>query len=189
MSGKDYPISCFSDAARSTLGGVLAFFLGLVGGSLIVFSQEIAGLRFEWTAFLVAWLVLLPYTVIKLWGLLLLPLLGTILFGLVWRDWNRLICAALTAIVFSVTMRGLRTAQSLRNPRIGDCLWHRHGCRLLGAGGRHHHGSPGAQPFSETQTTRMIQVLSDHLRRCGVGLGVTLFSGFGLGTPMSNGLL
>ena len=36
---KDFPLSVFSAAARSTVGGVLAFQAGLTGAGLIVFAE------------------------------------------------------------------------------------------------------------------------------------------------------
>jgi hypothetical protein len=73
----DYPISCFTAAFRTTLGGVLAFFLGLVGGSYIFLSPDITFLG-TWAWLLTAWLVLIPYTIARLWGLLLVPILAVL---------------------------------------------------------------------------------------------------------------
>ena len=101
MSAPDFPVSSLLAGARSTIGGVLAFFAGLVGGTLIVLAAEAGGLQFFKPACLVGWMVLIPFAVARLWGLLLLPFLGVMLYGLVWRDWNRLVGAALVAIALS----------------------------------------------------------------------------------------
>ena len=104
MSWKDFPISCFTAGARSAFGGVLAFYLGLVGGSVIVFAADWGSLRTEWALYFTAWLFLLPYTVARIWGLALLPFLAGLLYGLVVKDWNRWISASLVAIAFSGTV-------------------------------------------------------------------------------------
>jgi len=104
MSWKDYPISCFSDGACSALTGVLAFYLGLVGGSIIFFAEKSGHLGTEWGLYAVAWIFLIPYTIAKLWGIALLPFLGVMLYGLVMKEWNRWVGASLIAIVFSSTV-------------------------------------------------------------------------------------
>jgi len=104
VNTKDFPLSCFRAGAQSVLGGVLAFYLGLVGGSMIVFAAQWGSLRMEWPFYLVAWLFLLPYTVAKLWGLALLPVLAVMLYGLVVKEWNRWVGAALVALAFSGTV-------------------------------------------------------------------------------------
>ena len=98
----DYPLSCFTDVAKTTTGGVLSFYAGLVGGSMIVFSERLFSFRI-WGWCSVAWLALIPFTIAKLWGLLLTPVLGIMLFGTIWRDWNRLIIASGVAILLSTT--------------------------------------------------------------------------------------
>jgi hypothetical protein len=97
-----YPLSCFSDVAKTTAGGVLSFYAGLVGGSIIVFSEMLFTVRI-WGWCLVAWLALIPYTIAKLWGLILAPILGVMLIGSIWLEWNRLIIASLVAISLSIT--------------------------------------------------------------------------------------
>ena len=98
----DYPLSCFTDVAKTTTGGVLSFYAGLVGGSIIVFSELLISFRI-WGWCSVAWLALIPFTIAKLWGLLLVPALGIMLFGSIWREWNRLIIASGVAILLSTT--------------------------------------------------------------------------------------
>jgi len=104
MSANSYPLSSFTEAFKSTGAGVLSFFLGLVGGSIIVFSQGISIVNnWAWSWYLCAWIILIPYTIAKLWGLILAPILAIILHGLVWNEWNRLIGGSLVAILLSVT--------------------------------------------------------------------------------------
>lgn len=98
----DYPLSCFTAAIRTTTGGVLSYYAGLVGGSIIVFSEMLSSVSI-WGWSLVAWLALIPYTIAKLWGLLLAPVLGIMLIGAIWLEWNRLIIASGVAILLSST--------------------------------------------------------------------------------------
>ena len=99
---KDFPLSCFADVAKTTVGGVLSFYAGLVGGSMIVFSERLFSAG-TWGWCLVAWLALIPYAIAHSWGLLLAPALGVLLFGAVWFEWNRLIVASVVAILLSTT--------------------------------------------------------------------------------------
>ncbi len=104
MNANSYPLSCFTEALKSSGAGVLSFFLGLVGGSIIVFSQSISIFgEWTWTWYLCAWIILVPYTIAKLWGLILAPILAIILYGIVWNDWNRLIGGSSVAILLSIT--------------------------------------------------------------------------------------
>lgn len=98
----DYPLSCFTDALKTTTGGVLSFYAGLVGGSIIVFSERLDYFS-TWGWCLVAWIAIIPYTIAKLWGLVLAPLLGVMLLGTIWLEWNRLIVASSVAILLSAT--------------------------------------------------------------------------------------
>lgn len=98
---KDFPLSVFAAAARTTLGGAGAMLAGLVLGSAIVFSEG----AHSWWWYATAWIVLIPYTVANVWGLLLVPILGAVLIGLIWYDWNRaagigFVALALAAAVF-----------------------------------------------------------------------------------------
>ncbi len=99
----DYPLSAYREAAKTTVGGVLAFLLGLVGGSILVFSNLLPNPG-SWPWFLVAWIILVPITIAKLWGLILAPFLGFVLYGLIWREWNRLISSCAIALVFAATV-------------------------------------------------------------------------------------
>ena len=101
MSWKDFPISCLWEGSRSTFGGVLAFFAGLVGGTLIVAAQTGSILQGDGSACLIGWMFLILRAMADLRGIVLLPFLGLMLFGLVWCDWNRLAGAALVALVLA----------------------------------------------------------------------------------------
>ncbi|MDY0148938.1 MAG: hypothetical protein RBT03_02485 [Kiritimatiellia bacterium] len=98
----DYPLACIIGAIKTTTGGVLSFYAGLVGGSIILFSEQIFSFTM-WGWCLVAWLALIPYTIAKLWGIVLAFLLGIILIGTIWREWNRLIIFSSVAILLSTT--------------------------------------------------------------------------------------
>lgn len=105
------PLEIFADAIGSTAGGVVAFFGGLFWGSVIVFAQQVdASHDLSWL--MVAWLVLIPYAIANVWGLLLVPFLGAMLVGLIWRDWNRLPSAAGIAVVYA----GLVLLSAEHNP-------------------------------------------------------------------------
>ena len=99
---KDFPLSCFSEAARTTIGGVLAFQAGLLGAGLIVFAEGLDRAS-TWGWCLFAWMALIPFTIVRLWGLLLAPILAAIFYGAVWREWNRLMVAGGTALALAAT--------------------------------------------------------------------------------------
>ena len=99
---KDFPLSVFTDAARSTIGGVLAFQAGLTGAGLIVFAEGLDQAS-TWVGCLFAWMALIPFTIARLWGLLLAPVLVVLFFGAVWREWNRLVVVGGTAIALATT--------------------------------------------------------------------------------------
>lgn len=99
---KDFPLSVFSAAARSTVGGVLAFQAGLTGAGLIVFAEGLNRTS-TWVGCLFAWMALIPFTVARLWGLLLAPVLVVLFYGAVWREWNRLVVAGGTALALATT--------------------------------------------------------------------------------------
>lgn len=101
MSWKDYPISCLWEGSRSTFGGVLAFFAGMVGGTLIVAAQNGSILQGDGSAYWIGWMFLVLRAMADLRGIVLLPFLGIMLFGLVWRDWNRPAGAALIALALA----------------------------------------------------------------------------------------
>ena len=97
---RDFPLSGFVAASRTTFGGGLAFYAGLFGGGLIVMAE----MPWSWellTECSTLWLVLIPYTVAKGWGLLLLPALGFLFWGVIWREWNRLVVGSNVAILLA----------------------------------------------------------------------------------------
>ena len=99
---KDFPLSVFSAAARSTVGGVLAFQAGLMGAGLIVFAEGLDRAS-TWVWCLFSWMALIPFTIARLWGLLLAPVLVVLFYGAVWREWNRLMVAGGTALALATT--------------------------------------------------------------------------------------
>lgn len=113
---KDFPLSLFRDTAKSIAGGILAFYLGLAGGGIIVFSGLFCNDLASWPLYLNVWLALIPYTIANLWGVLLAPILGTLLFGVIWREWNRFITAASVAILLSTTTLLCSKHNPLHNP-------------------------------------------------------------------------
>ena len=133
MKLADYPLSCFTEAARTTAGGAIAFFLGLVGGSIIVFSQGVT-YSGSWSWFLIAWLALIPFTIAKLWGLLLAPILAALLIGLVWKDWNRAICGSAVAVLLSTTTFVCARHNPFANSAISFFLTMGLALLILGAG-------------------------------------------------------
>lgn len=102
MKIESYPTSCFTSAARSAFGGVLAFYIGLVWATVIVFCQGLTSGAL-WTWFAIGWLILIPYTIAKVWGILTTCILAILFVGMVWGEWNRAIGASATAILLSVT--------------------------------------------------------------------------------------
>ncbi len=117
MQMENHPLSTFFEVVESTAGGAIAFCLGLAGGSTIVWEPFVSlhsrggvwgpvarwHLMDHWFIMIVGWIGLVPYTVGELWGLLLLPALMVIFYGLFWKDWNRLICASTIAILLAAT--------------------------------------------------------------------------------------
>ena len=56
-----------------------------------------------WIWCLFAWMALIPFTIVRLWGLLLAPILAAIFYGAVWREWNRPMVAGGTALALAAT--------------------------------------------------------------------------------------
>jgi len=81
----------------------VTFFLGLILGAAIVFSQGIYTPN-NWLWYCIAWLILIPYTIAKVWGLILAPILAILFIGLVWYDWNRLIGLGTVALLTALTV-------------------------------------------------------------------------------------
>ncbi|MAE59965.1 MAG: hypothetical protein CMJ49_01260 [Planctomycetaceae bacterium] len=87
--------------ALEGIGVGLTFTMGVVGGAAAVFIVLPWGLD-RWYWYPLATLVLVPYSVFKLWGVLLLPLYLTMLHGLICHEWNRLLCFSILAMVTSI---------------------------------------------------------------------------------------
>lgn len=92
----------FFNATRTTFSGILAFFVGLIGGVVIwQYQKSYHQGEEEWIWCFVAWLWLIPHTLNSLWGLLLLPFLAFMFYGLIWKEWCRSISSIIIALVFS----------------------------------------------------------------------------------------
>lgn len=100
---ENYPLSAMLEGARTATGGTIAFAAGvIIGTTLALFITLHEFVAWHWYPF--ASIFLVPYTIYKLWGLLLLPLYGVVFYGLVWNEWNRLVCFAVLAIATSSIM-------------------------------------------------------------------------------------
>jgi len=110
----------FFDATRTTLSGILAFFAGLIGGAVIWKYQASYHLGDEeWIWCFVAWLWLIPHTLNSLWGLLLLPFLASMFYGLIWKEWSRSISSIIIALAFS---SALLLTNKLNPFRCGEAI-------------------------------------------------------------------
>jgi len=83
---------------------VLTFYLGLTGGSGIVFAAVLESVHMDWVLYPVAWMFLVPYTIVHLCGFAFLPFLAVMSYDLVLKEWNRWVGAPLIAIAFSCTV-------------------------------------------------------------------------------------
>ena len=101
MKLRNHPISTMLGGALEGIGVGLTFTMGVVGGAAAVFIVLPWGLD-RWYWYPLATLVLVPYSVFKLWGVLLLPLYLTMLHGLICHEWNRLLCFSILAMVTSI---------------------------------------------------------------------------------------
>jgi hypothetical protein len=98
----DNPLSYFVETAKTTTGGVCSFAIGLIGGSIIADFQSYHTSETFWLCF-VMWPLLIVYTIVHLWGLFLAPFLAIMFYGLIWKEWNRLLCSSLIAITSAIT--------------------------------------------------------------------------------------
>ena len=100
---ENYPLYAIRDGARTTAGGVFTFVLGVFGGT--AFALFITFHHFgPWYWYPFATVFLVPYAMQTLWGLLLLPLYGVVFYGLVWCEWNRVLCFSMLAMATSLAM-------------------------------------------------------------------------------------
>ena len=103
MKAEDDHLSAIRAGARGAFGAAVAFLGGITAGTAAaVFVKEGVGLA-AW-GLLIAPLVLVPYSIGELWGLLLLPIYGAMFYGLVWRDWNRLVGASVLALATATAL-------------------------------------------------------------------------------------
>ena len=99
---KDYPLSYFIEGAKTALGGVSAFVAGMIGGTI---TADLQSYYTQETLIqcLISWPLMVIYTMAHMWGLLLLPFLGIMFYGLVWRDWSRCIGIGVISIATATT--------------------------------------------------------------------------------------
>ena len=90
------------DSVRTLTGAFIIFFLGVYGGVTLTVLVVYPGFWDEWSWYIVAPLFIIPFTVFKLWGLLLIPIYGVVFYGMVWGQWNRLLCFSILALATSV---------------------------------------------------------------------------------------
>ena len=105
---RDYPISCFTEGAKAAVSGVAAFVAGMIGGTITATLQSYYTAKELWMC-LIIWPLLIVYTLAHLWGLLLVPFLAIMFYGLVWREWNRLV--GIGAISIATTTKWLLSKQ------------------------------------------------------------------------------
>lgn len=99
---RDYPLSSFTGGAKAAIGGVGAFVAGLIGGTITATLQSYYTAEDLWMC-LANWPLLVIYTLAHLWGLLLLPFLAFMFYGLVWREWNRFVGIGGITIASAIT--------------------------------------------------------------------------------------
>lgn len=96
-------LSGMASGAKTVIGGVLAFYLGLILGTMLLMFH--LGLGYpHWSFLLVGWAVCLFSLLGTFTGLLFLLLIGWTLVGLVWGEWNRFIGCILTAMLLITGM-------------------------------------------------------------------------------------
>lgn len=103
MKMANYPLSAMLEGARSAAGGGFTFALGVIGGTLLALFITLHHFT-AWYWYPIATVFLVPYAMYKLWGLLLMPLYGVLFYGLVWSEWNRVLCFAILAMATSLVM-------------------------------------------------------------------------------------
>ena len=91
------------EGARTAIGGGVTFALGVIGGTTLALFITLHDFA-AWYWYPFATVFLVPYAMYKLWGLLLMPLYGVLFYGLVWSEWNRILCFAILAMATSIVM-------------------------------------------------------------------------------------
>jgi len=99
---KDYPLSCFAGGAKSAVGGVSAFVAGMIGGTITATLLSYHTSE-ELLLCLVNWMMMIVYTLTHLWGLLFVPFLAIMFYGLVWKEWNRFVGIGVITIATTAT--------------------------------------------------------------------------------------
>ncbi len=103
MKIPDNPISAMLEGARTTTGSVLTFAFGVIVGttSSVFITFNYFG---EWYWYPFVSIFLVPYTMCKLWGILLIPLYSIIFYGIVWLEWNRVLCFSIISMATSIIL-------------------------------------------------------------------------------------
>ncbi len=103
MNMENYPLSAMFEGARTAAGGGITFALGVIGGTALALFITLHHFA-AWHLYPMAAVYLVPYSMYKLWGLLLMPLYGVVFYGLVWSEWNRVLCFAILAMATSIVI-------------------------------------------------------------------------------------
>jgi len=111
------PFAAMSDGARSTLGGVFAFLLVAVGsanvGMFVALSHS--GAWYEPACGAPFWMLCSLRSPL---GFPLLPVYGAVFYGLVWREWDRLLGFVVLAAAASVAMPGALHRHPFADPSL-----------------------------------------------------------------------
>lgn len=96
-----YPLQGFHDATRSLGSGLLAFFLGLMWGTIILLPVNSPDALKEWPMLLLIAIFGVLYNLYAhwVWGLVQLITLVVFFYGLIWREWNRVIGMTSVALI------------------------------------------------------------------------------------------
>lgn len=103
MKLDSYPLSAMCEGLRTVWGGALMFMVAVCSGTAcahyIVYNE-----LSHWYIYPFASLIALFLAANQLWGLLLVPLYGLLFFGLIWREWSRLICVPILTMSTSLIL-------------------------------------------------------------------------------------
>lgn len=100
---ENYPLSAMFEGMRTASTGAFTFVLGVVGGTVLALFITIPS-SYGWYWYPMIIFFVVPYTIVKLWGLLLLPLYGIVFYGLVWLEWSRVLCFTILAMATSIVI-------------------------------------------------------------------------------------
>jgi len=112
-------ISCFFEASRTVVGGVCAFIIGMAGGMVIITMLDYCYSIDDLLFCVVSWPAFIFYVMAYIWGLLYLPFIGIMFYGLIWEEWNRLACAGTITIVSVIVWMVCEQENPFSNLRDG----------------------------------------------------------------------